>query len=106
MSPWLDRWLARHRHPVSRILHALGIPLIPAAALVAMAQLHQGAWSQWWRPVMLLAFSYLLQWIGHRVEGNEMGEVILVKKALGRPYVAISPRYPTGERADAQSARH
>lgn len=34
----------------------------------------------WWRPVCILAISYALQWIGHRIDGTEMGEVILIRK--------------------------
>jgi len=93
MPRWLGNWLERHQHPLSRALHGVAIPMLPAAGIVAVVQWAQGAWSLWWRPVTLLVLSYALQWIGHRIEGNDMGEVILIKKALGRPYVAVSPRY-------------
>ena len=43
--------------------------------------------------MLLLVLGYALQWIGHRIEGNDMGEVVLIKKLFGRPYVAVSPRY-------------
>ena len=33
------------------------------------------------------------RWVGHRIEGNTMGELILIFKWLGRPYVGISPKY-------------
>lgn len=36
---------------------------------------------------------YALQFVGHCIEGNDMGEWILVKRLLGRPYVAVSPRW-------------
>jgi hypothetical protein len=75
----------------------VGIPLTIAAVIVALIQLRQDRWDLWWRPVVLLVVGYLLQWIGHRLEGNDMGEVILVKKILGRPYVAVSPRYDAGD---------
>ena len=39
---------------------------------------------------------YVLQYAGHRLEGNDMGEVVLMKKLLGRPYVAVGPRYERG----------
>jgi uncharacterized membrane protein YGL010W len=83
-------WRERHRHPVSLALHALAIPMLPVAGVLAVAQLIDGAWSLWWRPVGLIAISYFLQWVGHRVEGNDMGEIILIKKMLGRPFVAVS----------------
>jgi hypothetical protein len=76
----------------------LGIPLAVAAGLLALVQLilagrDPAMWGLWWRPVGLLVVGYLLQFIGHRLEGNDVGEIILIKKLLGRPYVAVSPRY-------------
>lgn len=93
MPNLLHNWLQRHQNPASKVLHALGIPLIPVAGIVAVLQLLDGAWSLWWRPLALLVVSYALQWLGHLIEGNDMGELILLKKLLGKPYVAVSPRY-------------
>ena len=90
---WLSNWLERHQHPVSLVLHLIGIPLALAAATLAVVQLCQWRWDLWWRPMTLLVAGYLLQWIGHRIEGNDMGELILVRRWLGRPYVAVSPKY-------------
>jgi hypothetical protein len=107
MPRWLDHWLARHQHPASRGLHAVGIPLTLAFIPLAAWQLADGRWDLWWRPTLLLAAGYGLQWLGHVLEGNDMGEVILVKRLLGRPYVAVSPRYaarrPAAPRADRPS---
>lgn len=85
-------WRARHMHPVSFALHAIAVPMLVLAGVLIVVQLIDGAWSLWSRPVLLIVVSYLLQWIGHVVEGNDMGEVILIKKLLGRPYVAIASR--------------
>ncbi len=93
MSGWISNWRVRHQSRSSFWLHMIGIPLAVAAVVVAVVQLIQWRWDLWWRPAALLAGGYLLQWIGHRIEGNDMGEVIVVKKLLGRSYVAISPRY-------------
>lgn len=102
---WLDRWLQRHRHPASLCLHLIGIPLTVACIALALVQLVQGRWDLWWRPAVLFGVGYLLQWIGHRIEGNDMGEVILIKKWLGRPYVALSPRYrPDADKSQDRSA--
>jgi len=84
-----QNWRDRHQHPVSFSLHAVAIPMLVFAGVLAAIQLIDGAWSLWWRPVGLIVVSYVLQWMGHRIEGNDMGEVILIKKLLGRPYVAI-----------------
>ena len=93
MATRLDNWLRRHQHPASRVLHVIAIPLLPVAGVLVVVQLVDGAWGLWWRPAALVVISYLLQWIGHRLEGNDLGEAVLVKKLLGRPYVEVSPRY-------------
>ena len=74
-------------------LHMIAIPLMPLAGVLVVTQLIDSAWDLWWRPVLLLAFSYFIQWIGHVVEGNDMGEIILIKKMLGKPYIAVAPQY-------------
>lgn len=88
---WIN-WRERHRHPVSLLFHAIAIPMLVLAGVWVVLQLYAGAWHLWWRPVVLVVLSYVLQWIGHVVEGNDMGEVILIKKLLGRPYVAIGQK--------------
>jgi hypothetical protein len=90
---WLANWLQRHQCRASLWLHAAGIPLTVAAVFLAAGQLWFWRWDLWWRPAALLGVGYLLQYVGHRIEGNDMGEIVLVKRLLGRPYTAISPRY-------------
>jgi hypothetical protein len=94
----MRNWLERHQHPASLVLHGIGIPMTIAAVVLAGVQLAGGRWDLWWRPAGLLAAGYLLQWIGHRIEGNDMGEAILVKRWLGRPYVAVAPRRDDAQR--------
>lgn len=91
MAGWVRGWLERHRHPANRILHAVGIPLLAAGLILALVQLIQWRWDLWWRPAGLILLSYLLQWWGHRLEGNDLGEMILLKRLLGRPYTAVAP---------------
>lgn len=90
---WLINWLERHQDATSFWLHMIGIPLTIAALVLAGVQLAAWRWDLWWRPTALLLVGYLLQWIGHLIEGNDMGEVVLIKRALGWPYIAVSPRF-------------
>jgi len=90
---WWINWRARHRHPASLALHVIGIPMTLAALILAVVQLTGWRWDLWWRPAALVVGGYLLQWVGHLVEGNTMGEIILIRRWRGRPYVAVSPRY-------------
>jgi len=97
MGDRIARWLERHQHPASQVLHAVGIPLMVVALALGVWQMVDWRWYLWWRPVGLLVVSYVLQWIGHRIEGNDMGEIIVIKRMLGRPYVAVAPRYARRE---------
>lgn len=51
------------------------------------------AWQLKWDWALgAFVLGYVLQFVGHAIEGNDAGETILVKKALGMPYVAVIPR--------------
>ena len=100
MRSWISNYLQRHQHPACLALHIVGVPLTVAAVVLAVWQLEQWRWDLWYRPMLLLAVGYLLQWIGHRIEGNDLGEVVLIKKLLGRPYKAISPRHEAAPESD------
>ena len=84
----LSNWLERHQHPFNRGIHFLGIPLSLAGVVLFFTM----PWERWYWGVGALAGGYLLQWIGHRVEGNDLGEWAAIKRMLGLPYVAIAPR--------------
>jgi hypothetical protein len=47
----------------------------------------------WGWASLLFWGGFALQFLGHVIEGNTMGELILFKKWLGKPYVAVSPRF-------------
>jgi hypothetical protein len=81
-----QNWLMRHRNSFNFWIHMVGIPL----AVVGVPLLF---FSPWYWGVGAIVVGYLLQWIGHQVEGNDVGEFIPVKRLLGLPVVAIAPRY-------------
>jgi len=57
-----------HQHPVNRALHAVGIPMIFVAVLLGAASI---AFAGLRLPALLLfALGWLLQFIGHWVEGK------------------------------------
>ncbi len=98
MSKIISNWIARHQHRTSQLLHALGIPMLVAGLLLGAWQLYHQLWAVWYRPVALITISYILQAIGHAIEGNDMGEVVLIKKLLKKPYIAIAPQQRHKER--------
>lgn len=82
-------WLARHQNAFNFWVHLLGIPL-------AVAGLPLLFLTDWYWGIAALVVGYFLQWLGHRVEGNDVGEFIPLKKLLGLPYVAVAPRSAGG----------
>ena len=90
-------WIARHRGPASFVLHMLGIP--PTIIGVLLMPIYVVLLSV---PLFLFALAlfvggYLIQFLGHALEGSDPGEVIFFKRKLGLPYVEIAPsRGPRG----------
>lgn len=67
----LQRYMARHKTPFNRALHLSGVP----GTLVGFGLLVTG------RPfpgLALIAIGFLLQYIGHAIEGSPMGELQLL----------------------------
>lgn len=86
----LRNWRERHRHPFNFWIHMLGIPLAVAGVVMFCMQI----WA-WGAAAFLLG--YLLQYVGHRVEGNDVGEWAAIKRMLGRPYVGVAPARPPAD---------
>jgi hypothetical protein len=79
-------WLTRHRNAFNFWIHMLGIPLA-MAGLLALFLL------PWQYGLGMIVLGYFLQWLGHQFEGNDVGELIPIKRLLGFPVVAIAPQY-------------
>ncbi len=90
----LRNWRERHRHPVNFWIHLVGIPM--AVAGVVFLGFGEWAWG-----VGLFVLGYVLQYLGHRVEGNDLGEWAAVKRLLGLPYVGIAPRWAKSDGGEA-----
>jgi hypothetical protein len=89
----LRNWLERHRHPLNFWIHLIGIPMAVAGLVLLCAGWY---WDiPWYWGVGGLVLGYLLQYVGHRVEGNDVGEWAAIKRLLGLPYVSIAPSRPT-----------
>jgi hypothetical protein len=91
----LGNWLERHQHPFSFWIHLVGIPLAVAGTfLLVLSLLSFGV--PWYWGVSGLVVGYFLQYVGHRVEGNDVGEWAAIKRLLGLPYVGIAPQWQQG----------
>jgi hypothetical protein len=75
---WFIRdYLERHAHPLNAALHLIGVP----AAVYGLIRLFGGAL---WGGLAWIAAGYGLQWLGHRAQGNEVGEWMLIKALANR----------------------
>jgi len=81
-----QNWLLRHQSRFSFAIHMVGIPLALLSPMLLFIV-------EWYWAVAAFFVGYLLQWIGHKYEGNDVGEFIPIKKALGLPTVSIAPQY-------------
>jgi len=66
-------WAVRHVHPLNYTLHLLGIPMTVAGGVCFF-------FSFWIWGILLTVVGFALQVLGHRIEGSEMGEWLLIKK--------------------------
>lgn len=71
-------WRKRHRNTTNFYLHVAGIP---ACFVVAPVLWILG---RWWVGAAVFVLGYLLQFLGHLVEGNRSGEEMLVRRLLGK----------------------
>jgi Protein of unknown function (DUF962) len=93
----LNNWLLRHQHPFNFWIHLLGIPLAVTGLVLLIVW-----WPDWWWGAGGLVLGYALQWLGHSVEGNDVGEWAGIKRLLGLPYVGIAPRWQQHSAASTQ----
>src|SRR5436190_22022988 len=79
-------WRTRHQDPRNFAIHLIGIPLAVSGVFLLF-------FLPWYYGVGAIVVGYVLQWIGHQWEGNDVGEWAAIKRLLGLPTVAISPRF-------------
>jgi hypothetical protein len=81
--------MLRHQLRFNFLIHMIGIPMALAGVLLLFLMY----WVPWYWGVGAFVLGYFLQWIGHLVEGNDLGEWAAIKRMLGLPYVGIAPRW-------------
>ena len=66
---WVAAYALSHRHPFNRWCHTIGIPMITVSIpLFVVIMIFRRDW--WVVPVALYAAGWVLQFIGHAVEGT------------------------------------
>jgi uncharacterized membrane protein YGL010W len=65
---WIARYARSHRHPLNRLCHTLGIPLIVVSLPMFVAAFFIAGF--WPVPVVLFVAGWALQFAGHAIEGQ------------------------------------
>jgi uncharacterized membrane protein YGL010W len=69
-------WRSRHLNRTSFAIHMAGIPMcFVVAPILAVLTL-------WWWAAGMFVGGYILQFVGHGIEGNRSGEEMLVRRLL------------------------
>jgi len=67
-NEWIDEYSESHQHPVNKLTHSIGIPMIAVSILlVPFAFLITGFWKL---PLALFIIGWILQFVGHAFEGK------------------------------------
>ena len=68
MEEWIARYATSHEHPVNRVCHTIGIPLIALSLpLFVVAVFVAGFWPV---PTAMFALGWIFQFVGHAFEGK------------------------------------
>ena len=65
---WIKEYGESHQHPVNRLCHTLGIPMIALSLPLAVAAFFVGG--LWPVPLALFVLGWIFQFVGHAVEGK------------------------------------
>ena len=83
---FIEKYKAEHRHPMNRLTHSIGIPMIVVSLVWAIFN--------WKVGLTLFVVGWILQFIGHAFEGNRpaffsnpiyllVGPLWIVKRLFG-----------------------
>lgn len=62
-TSFMDEYRAKHTHPLNRLTHTIGIPLIVLSLFVFFFN--------WRIALAMFVTGWILQFIGHAIEGNQ-----------------------------------
>ena len=74
---YLRNYMSNHRDARNRALHLVGVPLAPWGAIILLLR------GDWLWAIAAFFVGYGLQWVGHKAEGNQMGDLVLLKQLAG-----------------------
>lgn len=62
-TSFLEDYKTKHRHPLNQLTHSVGIPLIVVSLLLFLIS--------WRWALALFVIGWILQFVGHAIEGNQ-----------------------------------
>jgi hypothetical protein len=89
INRFLANYQERHLDNINRLLHLIGLPLTFVVPIVFLTR------QEWWLAVGCFIGGYTLQFMGHFFEGNDAGELILIKRSLGMSAIEFGPKHPS-----------
>jgi hypothetical protein len=63
---WIAQYSTSHQHPVNRLCHTFGIPMIAVSIPLGLAA--YAGWPPWRIPAGLFGVGWVLQFVGHAFE--------------------------------------
>jgi len=67
-NAWIAEYATSHQHPVNRVCHTIGIPMIALSVLLVIPALVVPGF--WVVPLGLFVVGWVFQFIGHAFEGK------------------------------------
>ena len=68
MPEWIAEYSKSHQHPINRVCHTIGIPMIAVAVLLVLPALFvPGVWQL---ALALFVVGWVFQFVGHAFEGK------------------------------------
>jgi uncharacterized membrane protein YGL010W len=83
-SPLVNNWVERHRDPRSFALHLIGIPCTILGVLLMPIYLFLLSLSLFAVALFLFVGGFLIQFLGHGLDGSEPGEIKALRLWLAR----------------------
>ena len=65
---WIRQYAQSHQHPVNRLCHTIGIPLIALSIPLFVVALFVG--NLWIVPLLMFIVGWIFQFVGHSFEGK------------------------------------
>lgn len=65
---WIDEYSHSHTHPINKLTHKIGIPMIALSLPLFLAALFIRGF--WIAPLLLFVAGWILQFVGHYFEGK------------------------------------